>query len=66
LNYLDENNLTEVARLTLKYYDKAYSFTYNKKTTQHIIPLILNTMNVDENTLKLKELINSLDYYNAN
>ncbi len=66
LKYLDENNLTEVARLTLKYYDKAYSYTYNKKTTQQIIPLVLDTMNMDENTLKLKELINSLDFYNAN
>lgn len=63
LNYLDEGNLTEVARLTLKYYDKAYSFTYDKKKTQRIIPLILNTMQVDENTSKLKEIINTLDTY---
>jgi len=66
LKYLDENNLTDVARLTLKYYDKAYSYTYNKKTTQQIIPVVLDTMNFEENTLKLKELINSLDIYNAN
>lgn len=66
LKYLDENNLTDVARLTLKYYDKAYSYTYNKKTTQQIIPVVLDTMNVEENTLKLKEVIKSLDIYNAN
>lgn len=66
LKYLDENNLTDVARLTLKYYDKAYSYTYNKKNTQLIIPLVLDSMNIEENTLKLKELINSLDIYNAN
>jgi hypothetical protein len=63
---LDENNLTEVARITLKYYDKAYSYTYNKKITQKIIPLVLDTMNIEENTLKLKVVINSLDTYNAN
>lgn len=66
LNYLDENNLTEVARLTLKYYDKAYSFTYNKKTSQQIIPLVLDTMNIEENTLKLKMALKSLTIYNAN
>ena len=64
--YLDENNLTDVARLTLKYYDKAYSYTYNKKTTQQIIPVVLDTMNFEENTLKLKGVIKSLDLYNAN
>lgn len=66
LKYLDENNLTDVARLTLKYYDKAYSYTYDKKTTQQITPLFLDTMNVEENTLKLKQAINSIDTYNAN
>jgi tRNA 2-selenouridine synthase len=66
LNYLDENNLTEVARLTLKYYDKAYSFTYNKKTSQQIIPLVLDTMNIEENALKLKMALKSLTIYNAN
>ena len=66
LNYLDENNLREVARLTLKYYDKAYSFTYNKKTSQQIIPLVLDTMNIEENTLKLKMALKSLTIYNAN
>lgn len=66
LNYLDENNLTEVARLTLKYYDKAYSFTYNKKTSQQIIPLVLDTMNIEDNTLKLKMALKSLTIYNAN
>ena len=66
LKYLDENNLTDVARLTLKYYDKAYSYTYNKKTTQQIIPVVLDTMNFEENTLKLKGVIKSLDLYNAN
>ena len=66
LKYLDENNLTDVARLTLKYYDKAYSYTYNKKTTQQIIPVVLDTMNFEENTLKLKRVIKSLDIYNAN
>ena len=66
IKYLDENNLTDVARLTLKYYDKAYSYTYNKKTTQQIIPVVLDTMNFEENTLKLKRVIKSLDIYNAN
>lgn len=60
LNYLDEKNLVDVARLTLKYYDKAYTFTYQKKKTQLIVPLILNTMNLKENTFKLKEAIDSL------
>jgi len=66
LKYLEENNLTDVARLTLKYYDKVYSYTYNKKTTQLIIPLALDSMNIEENTLKLKEAINLLNNYNAN
>ncbi len=66
LKYLDENNLTDVARLTLKYYDKAYTYTYDKKTTQHIVPFILETINEEENILKLKELINSLETNHAN
>lgn len=61
LKYLDENNLTEVARITLKYYDKAYTFTYNKKITQQIIPLVLDNMDVNENTLKLKKIIDTIE-----
>ncbi len=60
LNYLDENNLTEVARLTLLYYDKSYTFTYNKKTEQKITIVKLNTMDLTENTNKIKEVIQSI------
>ena len=66
LNYLDENNLTEVARITLKYYDKAYSFTYNKKTEQLINPIVLDSIDTEQTIIKLKDSIHSLDTYNAN
>ena len=66
LNYLDENNLTEVARITLKYYDKAYSFTYNKKIKQLIIPIVLDSIDTEQTIIKLKDSIHSLDTYNAN
>ena len=59
--YLDENNLIDVARLTLTYYDKAYSFTYDKKTTKLIIPLLLNTTNIEDNTSKLKTALNTIN-----
>ena len=39
LQYLDNGNLADVARLSLLYYDKTYNYNYDKNTEQQIIPI---------------------------
>ncbi len=56
LQYLDENNLSDVARLSLMYYDKAYNHGYKNKT-QRIIPLPSDTMDAEVNARKVQEVI---------
>lgn len=60
LQYLDENNLEDVARLTLNYYDKVYGYTYNNKKTQRIIELPLNSINTEDNLSEIKLALQSL------
>ncbi|MBI3520855.1 MAG: tRNA 2-selenouridine(34) synthase MnmH [Bacteroidetes bacterium] len=60
LHYLDEKNLSDVARLSLLYYDKAYEFSYKKKK-QPIIQLSSDTIDATINALKVKEIINTLN-----
>ena len=59
LQYLDENNLSDVARLSLLYYDKAYNHGYKNKT-QLIIPLASDTIDARVNSEKVKEVIGSI------
>ena len=63
--YLDENKLEDVARLTLAYYDKVYSYSYDKKITQLIIPLSLETTNINDNISKLKTALNTLNTHDT-
>ncbi len=59
LQYLDEKNLSDVARLSLLYYDRAYEFSYKNKK-QPIILLESDTIDAEENALKVKQVINTL------
>jgi tRNA 2-selenouridine synthase len=59
LQYLDEGNLHDTARLTLQYYDKVYGFTYSQKQ-QPVIPVVSDTMDVAVNAQKVKRIIDSL------
>ena len=59
LQYLDEKNLADVARLSLLYYDRAYEFSYKNKK-QPIILLESDTIDAEENALKVKQVINTL------
>lgn len=58
LHYLDNGNLTDVARLSLLYYDKAYD--YNKTGTQVVIPIESDTIDAGINAQKIKQVLNSL------
>ena len=60
LNYLDEGNLSDVARLSLHYYDKAYDFNYNKNKTQTIIQIESETTDAEINAKKVKQVLDSL------
>jgi tRNA 2-selenouridine synthase len=59
LQYLDEKNLSDVARLSLVYYDRAYEFSYKNKK-QPIINLNSDTIDADVNALKVKQVIDTL------
>jgi tRNA 2-selenouridine synthase len=59
LEYLDKNNLSDVARLSLLYYDKAYNHGYKNKK-QLIIPLPSDTMDAIVNAQKVKGVICSI------
>lgn len=63
LQYLNEHNLADVARLSLQYYDKAYNYTYNKKT-QTIIDLTCDTLNPVTNATKVMAIIKNLNHVN--
>ncbi len=59
LQYLDENNLHDVARLSLLYYDKAYEFSYKNKK-QPIVYLNSDTIDANINAQKVKQIIDTL------
>jgi hypothetical protein len=59
LQYLDEKNLHDVARLSLLYYDKAYEFSYKNKK-QPIIHLNSETIDAKINALSVKKVIDTL------
>lgn len=59
LQYLDDRNLSDVARLSLLYYDRAYEFSYKNKK-QPIINLDSDTIDATINALKVKQIIDTL------
>lgn len=61
LQYLDEGKLADVARRSLSYYDKAYDFLYKNKN-QPIISITQETIDAKVNALKVKQIIQHLDY----
>lgn len=60
LQYLDEKNLSDVARLSLLYYDKAYEHSYQNKK-QPIIKLDSDTIDATVNAFKVKQIIDTLN-----
>ncbi|MES2132716.1 MAG: tRNA 2-selenouridine(34) synthase MnmH [Bacteroidota bacterium] len=60
LQYLAENNLHDVARLSLLYYDKAYSFMYEHKK-QLLIEITSDTIDASVNAQKVKQIIDTLN-----
>lgn len=59
IQYLDEGNLHDVARLSLLYYDRAYEFSYQKKK-QPIFHLNSDTIDAETNALKVKQIIDTI------
>jgi tRNA 2-selenouridine synthase len=59
LQYLDEKNLSDVARLSLLYYDRAYEFSYKNKK-QPIIKIDSDTIDATINAQKVKQVIDTL------
>ncbi|MBA4239556.1 MAG: tRNA 2-selenouridine(34) synthase MnmH [Sphingobacteriaceae bacterium] len=60
LQYLDDKNLSDVARLSLLYYDRAYEFNYKNKK-QPIIHLNSDTIDATINAQKVKQMIDTLN-----
>ena len=60
LQHLDDNNLSDVARLSLLYYDRAYEFSYKNKK-QPIIKLDSDTIDAEQNALKVKQVIDTIN-----
>ena len=60
LEYLDANNLSDVARLSLLYYDRAYEHSYDNKK-QPIIHLKSDTIDAKINAQKIKQIIDTIN-----
>jgi len=60
MQYLDEKNLAEVARLSLLYYDKAYEYKYQSKMEQQVIPVNSDSIDAKINAEKVKQVIDSI------
>ena len=60
LQYLDDRNLSDVARLSLLYYDRAYEFNYKNKK-QPIININSDTIDAEVNASKVKQVIDTLN-----
>lgn len=59
IQYLDDSNLIEVARLALQYYDKTYEHLYQQKK-QKIIHLVSDTIDARINAQKVKAVLATL------
>jgi len=53
LESLENDNLEEVANITLAYYDKSYDFGLNKRENQTVFPIKLESDNPEENAKKI-------------
>jgi tRNA 2-selenouridine synthase len=60
LQHLDNNNLADVAKLALHYYDKAYNYQYQNKK-QHIVELQCSTLDATTNAIKVAEVLETLN-----
>ncbi len=60
LQFLDEEKLADVARLTLIYYDKAYLYNHEKKGLKTIIEVETDT---DEPVINAKKVSEALEHY---
>lgn len=59
LQYLEDRNLIDVARLALRYYDKTYEHLYQQKK-QQMIHLLSDTIDAQVNAQKVKEILATL------
>lgn len=60
IQYLNEGNLIDAARLCLNYYDKAYNYSYSKKNNQNIIVIESDTVNPIINAEKIKTYLDTI------
>ena len=60
LQYLDNGNLADVARLSLLYYDKTYNYNYDKNTEQQIIPIESETTDAEINAKKVAQILKTI------
>ena len=60
LQYLDNGNLADVARLSLLYYDKTYNYNYDKNTEQQIIPIESDTTDAEINAEKVAQILKTI------
>lgn len=60
IELLQAGNMAEVARITLKYYDKAYEYNHQKKETKKIIEIKTDT---DKITVNAKKIIEAYEKY---
>jgi tRNA 2-selenouridine synthase len=56
LQWLDEGRLSDVAALTLRYYDKAYEYNHTHKNKKTIIPVETDTDHAATNAQKIKQV----------
>jgi len=56
LQWLDEGRLSDVAALTLRYYDKAYEYNHTHKNKKTIIPVETDTDHAVTNAQKIKQV----------
>lgn len=56
MQMLSQNNLADVAAITLRYYDKAYNYNHTKKNITTIIKIESDTDSPEVNAKKVKEV----------
>jgi tRNA 2-selenouridine synthase len=54
LKDLDAGNMADVARVTLVYYDKAYSYNFTKREAKTVFEIVSDTDDIKTNALKVK------------
>ncbi len=59
IELLQEGNMADVARITLKYYDRAYEYNHSKKTVKNIIEIPTDIDDALINAKKIKQAYES-------